>query len=729
MKELVNGVKSFLGSMEDGDMSISAYDTAWVALIQDTNQTGSTPQFPCCLDWIAHNQLSDGSWGDPRYFLLCDRILNTLACVIALKTWNIHPHKCQRGISFLNEKMSMLEKENEEHFLGGFEIVFPSILEMARKLGIQLPDDHHTCSALQNIIFKRNLKLTRISKEGIYNVPTTVLFSLEGLQDMDLDWEKILKMQSKDGSFLSSPSSTAYAYLQTKDQNCFKYLNKVVQRFNGAAPTMYPVDLYERLWTVDRLERLGITRFFKREIEEYMNHVHRCWTEDGISWSSNFRLHDIDDTSMGFYLLRLYGYEVSPDAFGYSTEGKEFRCYLGQWNEAISVMFNLYRASQMLFSGEKILQEAKKFASKFLSRKREANRFLDKWIILKDLAGEIGLALDVPWYASLPRVQARFYVDQYGAGDVVHIGKTLFREPFIDNDMYLHLAKLDYNYCQSLHQIEWNNIQKWYEGFKLGDLGVSTRSLLCAYFMCAASIFEPERRRERLAWAKTAILVETIASYFDKADNSTKQRMSFLREFQKCKSSRQDTKGIRLETNDTTQLILIWKLLETLDQFSLDALEAYDQDITHHLYHSWEKWLLTWQEGVGRGEEAELMVQTINLMAGHKVSEESSKHGPFYERLFNLVNKICCQLYNHRQSKYKQEETHDNGRDPAIIVTSEIEQDMQQLVQMVLNHHDGINFNMKQVFLLVTKTFYCNGFIHPKILDSHIAKVLFERVD
>ncbi|KAF5725272.1 ent-copalyl diphosphate synthase chloroplastic-like [Tripterygium wilfordii] len=246
--------------------------------------------------------------------------------------------------------MSMLEKENEEHFLGGFEIVFPSILEMARKLGIQLPDDHHTCSALQNIIFKRNLKLTR------------------------------------------------------------------------------------------------------------------CWTEDGISWSSNFRLHDIDDTSMGFYLLRLYGYEVSPGktyAFGYSTEGKEFRCYLGQWNEAISVMFNLYRASQMLFSGEKILQEAKKFASKFLSRKREANRFLDKWIILKDLAGEIGLALDVPWYASLPRVQARFYVDQYGAGDVVHIGKTLFREPFIDNDMYLHLAKLDYNYCQSLHQIEWNNIQKY----------------------------------------------------------------------------------------------------------------------------------------------------------------------------------------------------------------------------------------------------------------------------
>ncbi|KAF5751276.1 copal-8-ol diphosphate hydratase chloroplastic-like isoform X3 [Tripterygium wilfordii] len=339
IKEHAKGVKSFLGSMEDGEMSISAYDTAWVALIEDKNQIG-TPQFPSCLQWIIQNQLTDGSWGDPRYFLSCDRILNTLACVISLKAWNIHPDKARRGISFLNEKMSMLEKENEEHFLGGFEIVFPSILEMARKLEIQLPDDD-TCSALQdNIKFKRNLKLTRISKEGIQNVATTVLFSLEGLQDMELDWEKILKMQSKDGSFLSSPSSTAYAFLQTKDQNCFIYLNKVIQRFNGA------------------------------------------------------------------------------DVFRHSKEGEEFICYSGQWNEGISVM---------LFPGERILEDAKKFSSKLLRGKREANRFLDKWILTKDLAGEIGLALDVPWYGCLPRVQARFYVDQYGAGDVVHIGKTLFR--------------------------------------------------------------------------------------------------------------------------------------------------------------------------------------------------------------------------------------------------------------------------------------------------------------
>ena len=35
--------------------------------------------------------------------------------------------------------------------------------------------------------------------------------------------------------------------------------------------------------------------------------------------------------------------------------------------------------------------------------------------------------LDFPWYANLPRVEARTYLDQYGGKDDVWIGKTLYR--------------------------------------------------------------------------------------------------------------------------------------------------------------------------------------------------------------------------------------------------------------------------------------------------------------
>lgn len=35
--------------------------------------------------------------------------------------------------------------------------------------------------------------------------------------------------------------------------------------------------------------------------------------------------------------------------------------------------------------------------------------------------------MDVPWYANLPRVESRFYIEQYGGEDDVWIGKTLYR--------------------------------------------------------------------------------------------------------------------------------------------------------------------------------------------------------------------------------------------------------------------------------------------------------------
>ena len=92
----MNSIKSILSSLEDGETNISAYDTAWVALVEDVHASG-TPQFPSSLEWIVNNQLPDGSWGDSQLFLTHDRILSTLACVIALRTWNMHPEKCDRG--------------------------------------------------------------------------------------------------------------------------------------------------------------------------------------------------------------------------------------------------------------------------------------------------------------------------------------------------------------------------------------------------------------------------------------------------------------------------------------------------------------------------------------------------------------------------------------------------------------------------------------------------------
>lgn len=103
IKKRVDTIKSLLECMNDGEISISAYDTAWVALVEEEENVGNTgssirrPQFPESLRWIADNQLLDGSWGDPEIFSAHDRIISTLACVVALKSWGLHPDKCKMG--------------------------------------------------------------------------------------------------------------------------------------------------------------------------------------------------------------------------------------------------------------------------------------------------------------------------------------------------------------------------------------------------------------------------------------------------------------------------------------------------------------------------------------------------------------------------------------------------------------------------------------------------------
>lgn len=59
---------------------------------------------------------------------------------------------------FFKENLCKLEDENAEHMPIGFEVVFPSILEMAQKLEMEVPKDS---PVLKAIYAKRNLKLSR----------------------------------------------------------------------------------------------------------------------------------------------------------------------------------------------------------------------------------------------------------------------------------------------------------------------------------------------------------------------------------------------------------------------------------------------------------------------------------------------------------------------------------------------------------------------------------------
>ncbi|KAH6796575.1 hypothetical protein C2S52_021129 [Perilla frutescens var. hirtella] len=595
--------------MDDGEISVSPYDTAWVALVEDIDG-GGRPQFPTSLEWISNNQLADGSWGDHKFFLY-DRMLNTLACVVALTTWKMHPQKCHKGLRFLRENMEKLENEDEEMMPIAFE-------------------------------------------------PRSLLFSLEGMEGFD--WEKLLNIRFE-GSFLSSPSSTAYALHHTKDQACL---------------------------------RLGVARF---------------WTNKGIGWARNTNVEDVDDTAMGFRLLRLHGYDVSEDAFKQFEKGGEFCCFLGQSTNAITGIYNLYRTSQTMFNGENILADARNYSAKFLQQKRLDNAIVDKWIITKDLPGEVGYALDVPFYASLPRLEARFFIEQYGGDEDVWIGKTLYRMAYVNCDTYLEMAKLDYKNCQALHQLEWKNIQKWYGDCNLAEFGLSERRLLLAYYIAASSAFEPEKAGERLAWAKTAILVETIASQ----QLSDEQKCEFANEFE-CDNMLKHENGRRYETR------LVEIIMNTVSQISSEILVTQGRDIHQHLSNEWQKWLKTWEEGGDLGKaEAQLLLQTLHLCSG---LDDSTFSHPKYHELMEATSKVCHELRIFQNRKVREEDAQGCITLNSLVIgtTFQIEASMQELVKLVFT-------KCSESFFAIARSFYYTAYCDAASINSHIEKVLFQKLD
>lgn len=55
--------------------------------------------------------------------------------------------------------------------------------------------------------------------------------------------------------------------------------------------------------------------------------------------------------------------------------------------------------------------------------------------------------------------------------------------------------------------------------------------------MAAATMFEPEKSKERLAWAKTVALIEAIDFELGKEKASTEERRDFVNQFQHAYNS------------------------------------------------------------------------------------------------------------------------------------------------------------------------------------------------
>ncbi|GLJ09977.1 hypothetical protein SUGI_0119460 [Cryptomeria japonica] len=276
-------------------------------------------------------------------------------------------------------------------------------------------------------------------------------------------------------------------------------IREVKEIFNGMSTQNSSV--HERLSVVDKVERLGIDRHFQKEIKEALDYVYRYWNDKGIANGEGGACPDLNTTALALRILRLHRYDVSSGVLeNFKGKDGQFLSSYSQSNKEIKTILNLFRVSLIAFHGEKIMEEAKAFATRYLEQ------VLPK-INGSNLSREIEFNLHYGWHTNVPRLEARNYIDIYGA--------ETSRMTCESNKKILDLAKLDFNMVQSVQQRELQILAKWWKESGVRQLTFARNRYVEFYFWAVGGSVEPKDSTFRIGFAKIGSLVTVIDDIYD----------------------------------------------------------------------------------------------------------------------------------------------------------------------------------------------------------------------
>jgi len=334
---LQDSLRDLLKHIGPGRMMNTAYDTAWVARLDDAIGVRA-------LDWLREHQLPDGSWGaeNPKYFH--DRLICTLAAAIALaRSRNPRDEiRLQRARLALETVVSELAKESVIETIG-FEMIIPTLFEEAENLNLIRQSDFGDLPRLHQ---KRAAKLAALPG-GVINRYVTLAFSAEMAGDDGLRLLDIPNLQEENGSIGHSPSATAYYALSVcpGDYDALSYLRRIAQR-NGGLPDVAPFDNFERSWA---LWNLSLVQSLDADIlqmcQPHLDFLEHAWKPgQGAGWAAAYTVKDADDTGVTFEVLTRYGRVVDVEAVLNYELGDHFRCFPLEANPSVSANIHVLGA-------------------------------------------------------------------------------------------------------------------------------------------------------------------------------------------------------------------------------------------------------------------------------------------------------------------------------------------------------------------------------------------------
>ncbi|KAK8297233.1 hypothetical protein V6Z12_D05G175800 [Gossypium hirsutum] len=530
-------------------VSASAYDTAWLAMVPaDSDQT--CPLFKECLEWVVNNQTKEGCWGECVDAI--DTLSATLACVIAIHNNNSDELS---GLDFVQENAEKILRKTEDHFPRWFTIIFPGMIELARKVGIQLAFPSQLNAFLLDIFHKRQLLLDTEELIGNQYYPPLLSY-LEALPpSYDVSERDITMNLNGDGSLFQSPAATANAFMATGNERSLSYLQTVVGRCANGVPPTFPMDEeLIRLCLVNQLQRLGLANHFTHEIEEILVQIYRhslvplgpfismlpdlshCWISSKWLWfniridhlpqieSLQVGLHfdhpyviafSIEDLrcnvgiqlhkdSLAFRLLRMHGYSISPRHFCWFLNNQEVRAQIEENQGYFTIsMLNVYRATDLMFPGENEVEEARSFSRKVL----EKIALKDSSLASTGLNKMVEHELKFPWIARLDHLDHRAWIEDINNSNVLL--STLL------NEKLLQLAVADYEFRQSIYRKELEEVIRWSKNKGMSDMGFGRDKTTYCYFAIASSIPLPYDSEVRMIITKSAVVITVADDFYD----------------------------------------------------------------------------------------------------------------------------------------------------------------------------------------------------------------------
>jgi halimadienyl-diphosphate synthase len=358
-------------------ISRSPYDTAWIARLGEFHQPLSLK----ALNWLSENQLPDGSWGAsmPQYYH--DRVICTLAAMIALTKQGKRAQD-RRQIERGQQALENLGKGATRGLMAdpagstiGFEMIMPTLLSEAESLKIISHQGEHVLGRLTR---QRAAKLATLPGRLI-NRYVTVAFSSEmvgvdGLGLLDLE-----NLQEANGSVAHSPAATAfYVAFVNPDQKALKFLQEIT--IDGAAPYIGPIDVFEHAWV---LWNLALTKQVDKTLLELsqrlLDALEKFWKPGkGISAVGELTLIDGDTTAMAYDVLTDFGHSADLAGVLYYEDTEHFLCFPLEANPSIST--NVHVLGALRTAGFELQHPSIQKIIKFLKEVQTADSFwFDKW--------------------------------------------------------------------------------------------------------------------------------------------------------------------------------------------------------------------------------------------------------------------------------------------------------------------------------------------------------------